>query len=116
MDAFAERKGTSKNAATKKCGAPKGRKTAEGAKPEKAAKASKPVRKAVAPRSESKGAQILALIRRPKGATLSELAKLTGWQNHSIRGFLSGAIGKKMGLTLQSTKREDGERVYSLKK
>jgi hypothetical protein len=79
-------------------------------------KAAKPERKAAAPRAESKGAQILALIRRPKGATLSELAKLTGWQNHSIRGFLSGTVGKKMELTVESVKREDGERVYSLKK
>ena len=113
-------KGTSKKAASKKNGAPKGQKTARGATPKKTARASKkavkPERKAAAPRAESKGAQILALIRRPKGATLAELAKLTGWQNHSIRGFLSGSVGKKMGLTVESIKREDGERVYSLKK
>jgi hypothetical protein len=116
----APEKGTSKKVATKKGGAPKGRKTAKGAKPKKTAKtnqkAAKPERKAAAPRAESKGAQILALIRRPKGATLAELAKLTGWQNHSLRGFLSGTAGKKMGLAVESTKREDGERVYSLKK
>ncbi len=73
-------------------------------------------KQAATPRAESKGAKILALIRRPKGATLAELAKLTGWQNHSIRGFLSGAVGKKMGLTVESAKREDGERVYSISK
>ena len=56
------------------------------------------------------------MIRRPKGATLAELAKLSGWQNHSIRGFLSGAVSKKMGLTVESTRREDGERVYSISK
>jgi Protein of unknown function (DUF3489) len=116
----APEKGTSKKVATKKSGAPKGRKTAKGAKPKKTAKtnkkAAKAERKAAAPRDESKGAQILTLIRRPKGATLAELAKLTGWQNHSIRGFLSGTVGKKMGLAVESTKREDGERVYSLKK
>jgi hypothetical protein len=109
----APEKGTSKKVASKKKGAPKGRKTAKGAKPQKTAK---PARKAPAPRAESKGAQILGMIRRPKGATLAELAKLTGWQNHSIRGFLSGTVGKKMGLSVESTKREDGERVYSLKK
>jgi hypothetical protein len=116
----APEKGASKNVATKKGRAPKGQKTAKGAKPKKTAKtnkkATKPERKAAAPRTESKGAQILALIRRPKGATLAELAKLTGWQNHSLRGFLSGTAGKKMGLAVESTKREDGERVYSLKK
>jgi hypothetical protein len=116
----APEKGTPKKVATGKKGAPKGQKTAKGAKPRKSDKASKKPakagRKTGAPRAESKGAQILALIRRPKGATLADLAKLTGWQNHSIRGFLSGTVGKKMGLTVESAKREDGERVYSLKK
>ena len=116
----APEKGTSKKVASPKKGAPKGQQTAKGAKPKRTAKvskkAAKPERKAAAPRAESKGAQILALIRRPKGATLAELAKLTGWQNHSIRGFLSGTVGKKMGLTVESAKREDGMRVYSLKK
>lgn len=109
-----------KKAATKKKGAPKSQQTAKGAKSKKSAKTSKkftePDRKPIAPRAESKGAQILALTRRPKGATLSELAKLTGWQNHSIRGFLSGAVSKKMGLTVDSARREDGERVYTVKK
>ena len=40
--------------------------------------------------------------------------KATGWQAHSVRGFLSGALGKKMGLTVTSTKAEDGERRYSI--
>src|ERR1700722_17894214 len=69
----AAEKGASKKVATKKGGAPKGQKTAKGVKPKKTAKtnkkAAKPERKAAAPRAESKGAQILALIRRPKGAT-----------------------------------------------
>jgi hypothetical protein len=41
--------------------------------------------------------------------------KATGWQAHSVRGFLSGALGKKMGLMVTSTKAEDGERRYSVK-
>lgn len=44
-----------------------------------------------------------------------ELMKITGWQAHSVRGFLSGTIGKKMGLIVTSTKSEDGERSYSIK-
>ena len=48
-------------------------------------------------------------------ATLKEIMKATNWQPHSVRGFLSGTIGKKMGLTVKSTKGEDGERSYSLK-
>ena len=105
-----------KGAATRK-GAPKDQKNAKSGKTQPQKKASKPApKKRPTPlRADSKSASILALLRRPKGATLPELATLTGWQNHSIRGFLSGAIGKKMGLKLQSTKREDGERVYSIK-
>jgi hypothetical protein len=66
-------------------------------------------------RSGSKTAKILELLRRPGGATARELLKATGWQPHSPRGFLSGTVGKKMGLALTSAKGEDGERLYSLK-
>jgi hypothetical protein len=65
-------------------------------------------------RKGSKTAKVLALLRRPDGATLKELRKVTGWQAHSVRGFLSAA-SKKMGLKLQSTKTEDRERSYSIK-
>lgn len=119
----APEKPPSKKGTTQKKGAPKGQKAAKGAKanagPKKEAKPSKKPTKAKearTPRPENKGAKILALIRRPKGSTLAELAKLTGWQNHSIRGFLSGTLCKKMRLTLESAKREGGERVYSIRK
>jgi Protein of unknown function (DUF3489) len=46
---------------------------------------------------------------------MRKLLKSTGWQPHSVRGFLSGAIRKKMGMTVTSTKTEDGERTYSIK-
>ena len=52
------------------------------------------------------------MIGRAKGATLAEIMKATDWQAHST-GF-SGALGKKMGLTVGSVRREDGERVYTL--
>jgi Protein of unknown function (DUF3489) len=65
-------------------------------------------------RVSSKKADVLALLRRQGGATLKELMADTGWQAHSVRGFLSAALGKKMGLAIHSTKREDGERVYSI--
>jgi hypothetical protein len=55
------------------------------------------------------------LLQRPGGATAKELMKATGWQPHSIRGLLSGTVGKKMKLTVVSTKGEDGERSYSIK-
>jgi hypothetical protein len=66
-------------------------------------------------RDGSKNAAILDLLKRPGGVTSKELMKATGWQPHSVRGFLSGTVGKKMGLTVVSTKGEDGERSYSVK-
>jgi hypothetical protein len=114
-------KADSKKAASQKKGAPRGQKTAKGAKPKvapkKAAKAAKSARnkEASAPRAESKGAKILELIGRPKGATLAEIMKATDWQAHSVRGFLSTA-GKKHGLRVESTKNEAGERTYKIVK
>jgi hypothetical protein len=65
-------------------------------------------------RDGSKKATVLGLIQRKNGATLAEIMKATGWQAHSVRGFITGALGKKMGLTVESTKRQDGERVYTI--
>jgi hypothetical protein len=58
---------------------------------------------------------VLALLRRPQGATLKEMMQATGWQPHSVRGFLSGALRKKMSLKIKSGKRGNGERVYSVR-
>ena len=66
-------------------------------------------------REGSKTATILDLLKRPGGVTAKELLKATNWQPHSLRGFLSGTVGKKMGLTVTSTKDEDGERSYAVK-
>ena len=66
-------------------------------------------------RANSKKAGILALLQRRGGATLEELMSATGWQAHSLRGFISGAIGKKMGLAVESAKRQDGGRVYAIR-
>lgn len=65
------------------------------------------------PRAESKGAQILELIGRAKGATLAEVMQATSWQAHSVRGFLSTAA-KKHRLKIASTRNEAGERTYKL--
>jgi hypothetical protein len=48
------------------------------------------------------------------GVTLAELMAATEWQAHSIRGFLSGTLGKKMGLTVESSKNGLGERTYRI--
>jgi hypothetical protein len=57
---------------------------------------------------------VLGLLQRKGGATLAQIMKATGWQAPSVRGFISGALGKKMGLEVDSVRREDGERVYSI--
>src|SRR5215472_5263921 len=93
----------------------------EAAPSKKEAKAGKkaakpaPAAKASTPRAESKGAKILELIGRPKGAGLAEIMKATDWQAHSVRGFLSTAA-KKQGLKIESTKTEAGDRIYQVKK
>jgi hypothetical protein len=113
----APEKASSKKGASQKKGAPKGQKTGKGGKAKAGKKAAKPARakEASAPRPESKGAKILAMIERAKGATLAEIQKATDWQAHSVRGFLSTAA-KKHGLKIESTKREAGDRVYSIRK
>jgi Protein of unknown function (DUF3489) len=84
--------------------------------PAKAAKGkrAKSGNKPAAARDGSKKAEVLGLLQRKGGATLAQIMKATGWQAHSVRGFISGALGKKMGLTVDSVRREDGERVYSI--
>jgi Protein of unknown function (DUF3489) len=94
------------------------KKATPAATPKKVAKAdkaaTKPERTSVGPRAESKGAKILELIGRTNGATLTEIMKATGWQAHSVRGFLSTA-SKKRGIKIESTKNDDGMRNYSVK-
>ena len=82
--------------------------------PKKAKAAKQATAKDAAPtaRDGSKKAIVLELIRRADGASLKEIMEATAWQAHSVRGFISGSLGKKMGLTVESFKRTDGERAY----
>ena len=98
------------NVAPKK--AKSGKKATSG---KKAPKARKSEKKGDSARDGSKAATILELLKREGGVTAKELEKATGWQPHSIRGFLSGTIRKKMGLDVVSAKGEDGERSYLIK-
>jgi len=111
-------KTTSKPAAKKTAKAPKPAPKKDAAKSAKPAskKASKPKGEAKVPREFSKKAIVLDLLRRKDGATMAEIAKATDWQNHSIRGFISGNLSKKMGLTVESGKNEAGERTYRIAK
>jgi hypothetical protein len=69
-------------------------------------------KKVAHPREGSKQAAVLELMRRPKGATLAEIMKATGWQAHTVRGFVSGTRIKKPGLKVESFRSEDKERTY----
>jgi hypothetical protein len=82
--------------------------------PKKAEATKEASRKDGAPtaREGSKKAIVLEMIRRPDGASIQEIADVTQWMAHSIRGFISGSLGKKMGLAVESFKRADGERAY----
>jgi len=64
-------------------------------------------------RRGTKSERVLALLRQPGGATLKALMRATAWQAHSVRGFLSGQVNKKMKLKVKSFER-DGERVYAI--
>lgn len=83
-------------------------------------KAAKPPKKTIAKkaagtRDGSKTAQVLAMLQRKGGATLAEITAKMGWQKHTVRGFMAGAM-KKAGHSVESFKPEGGERTYKLNK
>lgn len=84
--------------------------------------ATKNIRRAKAPEripvaiATSKQQRCLDLLARRNGATLAELMTATEWQPHSVRGFLSGTVKKKLGLTLNSSRDADGNRRYAIER
>ena len=65
-------------------------------------------------RAGTKQAALIAMLRAPEGATLDEIVAATGWQKHTARGALSGAIKKRLGLTITSEQEPDRGRVYRI--
>jgi len=70
--------------------------------------------KARTPREGTKQATLIAMLRAPDGATIEEIMAATGWQSHTVRGAMAGALKKKLGLEVTSEKVEDRGRVYKL--
>jgi hypothetical protein len=105
-----------KNASAPEVPQPKTKRTpAKKAKPvKKVARAKKPVGKPKADRANKK-AEVLALMKRAKGATLAEIMAVTKWQAHTVRGFVS-ILGSKGGEQVESSKNAAGERVYKIGK
>ena len=126
---IAPEKAPSRKGATQKKGAPKSQKNAKGAKAKTAANA-KPkkttpakeaakstkaakAKESAAPREGTKTAQVVAMLQRKNGATLTEIMDKQGWQKHTVRGFMAGAM-KKAGYTVESFKSDKGERTYRI--
>ncbi len=66
------------------------------------------------PREGTKQATLITMLRAPDGATIEEIMAATGWQSHTVRGAMAGALKKKLGLEVTSEKVEDRGRVYKL--
>jgi Protein of unknown function (DUF3489) len=63
---------------------------------------------------ETKHAHVIAMLKKPAGATIAAIMAVTDWQQHSVRGFLAGVVRKKLGLNLVSDQTDKG-RVYRIK-
>jgi hypothetical protein len=66
-------------------------------------------------RKGSKKAEVIDLMRRSQGVTLAEIMALTGWQAHTVRGFISRTLTKKLGLKVESFRSNEKERTYRVK-
>ena len=63
-------------------------------------------------RGDTKQAKVIAILKRPAGATVDQIIKATGWQPHTVRGFFAGALKKRLGIEVTSEKTDGGKRVY----
>lgn len=78
------------------------------------ASAPEPALKTRTPREGTKQATLIAMLRAPDGATIEEIMAATGWQSHTVRGAMAGALKRKLRLEVTSEKVEDRGRVYKL--
>lgn len=81
---------------------------------ERAVNALPPPVPATRTRTDTKQARMIDMLRRPQGATITELATTLGWQHHSVRGMIAAGLKKRMGLSVVSEKSEQGERIYRI--
>lgn len=92
--------------------------TARAKKATHAKRATKPkaaVKTAGTPRAASKQAKLIEMLKRPEGATIDEIVKALTWQSHTVRGAMSGALKKKLGLEIESEKTDpDRGRLYRI--
>ena len=65
-------------------------------------------------RANSKQAEVIRMLQRPEGVTITQICEATGWQPHTVRSAFAGAFKKKLGLTITSSKPQGGERVYRI--
>ena len=73
-----------------------------------------PIKAAPRTRENTKQAQIIAMLQRPEGATISQIVEATGWQQHTVRGTFAGTLKKKLGLLIVSEKDSQANRVYRI--
>lgn len=65
-------------------------------------------------RADSKQAQVIAMLKRPEGATIAQICAVTEWQSHTVRGAFAGAFKKKLGLEITSAKESGADRIYKI--
>lgn len=73
-----------------------------------------PIKAAPRTRENTKQAQIIDMLKRPEGATISQIVEVTGWQPHTVRGTFAGAFKKKLGFLIVSEKDSQANRVYRI--
>jgi hypothetical protein len=111
---------SSKKGAPQKKRAPNAKKAAKGAKAKtagtkKEAKVPRAAQKDTPEARVNKKAEVIAMMKRAKGVTLAEIMEATGWQKHTVRGFVS-VLGSKGGLKIESAKNDAGERSYLIER